>query len=97
VSTQLALELLACEQGKRQAAERNPDWLALFRGAARHICRRDGDADIERCRELVTAWGYHYPPGNWMGSVFRGWKDTGRRIRARHKGGRAREVRVWTR
>lgn len=83
-------------RGMKLSAEKNAEDLELVRAAAEMVYRRDGSSDIERARRYLKDKGIKIVSGNWMGSVFRGWIPTGRFVKARHKGGHNRLVRVWT-
>lgn len=102
--TQLALELDARDYGMETAAERNPDWLELFREIALQLYNDiyiDCPISIDDVREEAERRGYTMPANcQWMGQVFRrksdGWRyyDS---VPARHAGSHARRVSRWVR
>lgn len=85
------------DEGKAKAEAKNRVYVALARWAAQRIALREGDADIERVRELLERNRCRITYGNWCGTVFnpKDWECTGRWVKCRHVGSRARVVRVW--
>lgn len=83
------------------SGELNAQYREIARQAAREVCARDGDVDVDRVRFHLEAQGIELPwrPG-WPGSIFTGAPDfepTGKRVTSKHKGSKARKVDVWRR
>lgn len=96
--TELHVEEAEKKRGMEVSAAKSAEWLRLARLAAGVVAQMDGTADIERVRMNLSdrpdiIWG------NWAGSVFTTgeWVPTGDFVKARHKGGHCRMVRVWRR
>lgn len=84
------------QTGMNLAARKNYLVLEIARDVARLIARKGLAISIEDVRLQMESLGINYRPGNWMGSVFKGyeWEPVGW-TRSEHKGGHARMVRTW--
>lgn len=91
---QLGLKLR--DDGIRQVASHNSDWLYTMRAYARHCCDVSGQVtsdDLHEFAQLIHCQPDH--PNAW-GAVFKeaGWVCTGR-VRSKRPSAHAREIKIW--